>query len=340
MTASIIGIGTVSAAGSGIDSLDGVLRGTAEPKVEMVEVALADGPVRLPVFRAKTEGLDRFVNKRALRRLDPFVRMALLASYLAVEDAGIEFPDPERVGIAFGTGYGPLRTTFAFQDTLIDDGDKCASPTQFANSVHNALASQLSISMGLQGPCTTQTCFEWTTVSVLTTARQWLDSGLCDYVIAGVGDELASVLEYTVAMEMGTGNPAECWKPDDLTACDYRPGEAFTALVLTREDRKAPRLMEVKVRDGQADLHSLLEGATIFPALRGNHAENVHYARLLADRESWKSHAAFFGAMPTSDALEVAAAAKALRDGMIEADRIACLQCAPTGPASLILLSR
>ena len=192
MTA-ILGSGVVSAAGLGAEALARAVRGEIQPTIETQEFSFAEGATTLRVACADPAALENYVPKRKLRRLDRFSRMALLAAHQAVEDAGVELADRSRVGVVLGTGYGPTATTFAFQDGLIDDGDKCASPTHFANSVHNAMASQVSIQLSLTGPCHTLTCFGDTTHSVLLTAQLWLERGMVDYVLAGVGDEHCAV---------------------------------------------------------------------------------------------------------------------------------------------------
>lgn len=198
MKPSILGVGSASALGCGVGSLRAGLEGTAQPRIDNVEVATRSGVQVLPVYVANAEGLERFVPRRALRRLDEFTRMALLASFLALEDSGVSLEDTSRIGVVLGTAYGPMETTFRYQDTIIDDGDKGASPTLFANSVHNAPASSVSIFMKIEGPCLTLTNFELTTTEVLRTACAWLEQGTVDFVLAGVGDEYCSVLGYAL----------------------------------------------------------------------------------------------------------------------------------------------
>src|SRR3972149_3161853 len=147
----------------------------------------------------------KYTDKRQDSRIDRFIQMALLSSFLAIEDSGLILDDRTRIGIIFGSGYGPLQTTFRFLDSLIDFGDKCASPTLFANSVHNSLASHVSILLKVQGPCLTVTCFEQTTFSVMTTAINWLREGTADYVLAGVGDEYCDVRGYATLLSGGRG---------------------------------------------------------------------------------------------------------------------------------------
>ena len=112
MSLSILGIGTVSALGSGVQSLREGLQDKIKPNIEEKVIPTSDGEKKLPVYQPIAEGLDQFIPKRALRRVDHFAQIALLSTYLAIEDSGIEFENKSRVGVVFGSGYGPTRTTY------------------------------------------------------------------------------------------------------------------------------------------------------------------------------------------------------------------------------------
>lgn len=227
---SILGIGTVSAMGCGVASMKATLEGSATRRLEPIPVPDDSAAFEHAVYAGAIDGLDRFIPRRALRRVDKFTRMALLASFLATEDSGLQLEDKSRIGIVFGTAYGPLATTFDYQNTIIEDGDNGASPTLFANSVHNALASALSIFMKVTGPAITITAFERTTAEVLRTAGRWIEEGRVDYVLAGVGDEYCPVLGYALSrLSDGGSGPLQ---PLKLDHCSYQPGEGCVTLLL------------------------------------------------------------------------------------------------------------
>lgn len=196
MSLSILGIGLVSAIGSNLNDIRLVLEGSREPITKEIKVKTSEGEISGTFMSADTSGLEKYIQKSSLRRTDSFTKMALLSSYLSLEDAQIHFEDKTKVGIVFGSGYGPFQTTFGFLDSVIDFGDKCASPTLFASSVHNYLASQVSIQMKIEGACFTITNFEKTTLNVFQTAQNLLDSGFLDYVLVGIGDEYCPVWGY------------------------------------------------------------------------------------------------------------------------------------------------
>lgn len=360
MALTILGIGMVSALGCGIEAFQAGLEGRAWPAIEMHTIETAAGPAPLPVYTARPEGLDRFVTKRAQRRLDSFTRMALLASYLAVEDARFQPPNLARVGIVFGSGYGPLQTTFQFQDGILDFGDKCASPTAFASSVHNAPAAQVSIAMGIEGPCQTLTCFEHTAPGVLLTALAWLGEGIVDYVLAGVGEEYCPLGGYgakSLGSEAGAGV-----EPLNFGHCTWSPGEGFVAFLLGRAaEARSPygRIEEIAfIRDGADDPQAIL--ARLEPchalclAASGSLKPGAGYQALCASGKPCAAHASLYGSMPVGLGFELAAAALALKQGVLyasasmpraaaplpEAARLACVECTSPGEYTVLSLSR
>jgi len=326
MSASILGIGPVCALGCGVRALREGLEGTRRPTIERRDVDIGQGrPFPLGVFTSCADELEHFLPKRALRRMDPFVRMALLSAYLAVEDARIAFSDPERVGVVLGSAYGPLQTTFAFQDSLIDFGDKCASPTHFANSVHNALASQVSISMNLQGPGQTVTTLGLSAAGAFLTAMLWLERDDADFVLVGAGDELCPVRGYAEARMLaeagGKMDSGDAIRPFAFDECTYAPGEGFATFLLGKEGapnryaRVSRVLMGKEALENEGDLVDALDA--VFLAANGNCAEGAAYRRLAQKARRAAAYAPFYGSMPTGDAFDIAIAALALKEGRL-----------------------
>ncbi len=259
------GIGPVCALGSGIEAFRGGLEGAISPRIDTEPAppewgvraadSSADGEQTPPAiyYSPVVAGLEKYVSPRTTRRLDSFSKQAVLAAFLAVEDAGIEFTDLSRVGVVIGTGNGPLVTTFSFLDGIIAEGDAAASPTLFANSVHNAPASQISIRLKTIGPCSTVTAFRDTVREVLDLAASWIEGGLVDYCVAGFGDEYCPVSGYALRKmrERRDGGDDEsplAIRPFDFTRDTYIPGGGFTAFLLGGE---RGRYGTLSVRSGE-----------------------------------------------------------------------------------------
>lgn len=325
MALSILGIGSVSALGSGVNTLREALSAQIDPQVTTEIIETAGRKVSLPVYRARAEGLDRFVPKRALRRVDPFARMALLSSHLAVEDSGLEINDRSRLGIVFASAHGAAQTTFNFLDGIIDDGDAGASPTHFANSVHNALASQVSIFMSATGPCTTITGLGHSVGQALFTAQHWLESGDVDYVLAGFGDEYCPVLGYAVA----------CFEEESGAACTYRPGEGHISFLLGRP--------EASTAYGQLKVDLLKEAAKLkntanicFVADNGSRPDHKAFASVVAATQVTNHHH-LTGSLPLAAPFEMAFA---MLTAQASGHTVSCLEHAGNGLFNHYRLSR
>ncbi|MFN2342059.1 MAG: beta-ketoacyl synthase N-terminal-like domain-containing protein, partial [Desulfonatronovibrio sp.] len=193
---SIKGVGVLGGFGRGLEQMEKALTEPCKPAVEMTTHQLAKEVFHVPVMRADTSSLENYVSKRALRRIDHYARMAVFGACLALEDAGRLEKMSKRTGLIIVSGYGASATTFSFLDSVIKDGDACASPTHFSNSVHNSAAAHISILLKITGPSLTISQFQTSVASGLLTARQWLDQGRVDEVLFGAVDEYCPVRGY------------------------------------------------------------------------------------------------------------------------------------------------
>ncbi len=85
-----------------------------------------------------------FINPKLLRRMSKVVRMGIVSSTLAMQDAGIEKPD----AILTGTGMGCQVDTEKFLNSMIDNNEELLTPTSFIQSTHNTVGG--SIALGQQ----------------------------------------------------------------------------------------------------------------------------------------------------------------------------------------------
>ncbi len=366
----ILGIGVACAAGNSLDAVRETRSGHRPPRIETESVETARGAVAMPIYRADVEDLGPDLPKRQLRRMSHFARLALFTAFAARRDAGWDaWPDPARVGIVLGTGHGPIRVSCEFQDSFVDGGDKCASPTGFANSVHNAPASQISIAMGLQGPCQTVTTLEQTTAGVLMTAQDWLRHGEVDCVLACVGDEYCPMTGYAYALAAGEACAlAPPIQPLDLTSCTSLPGEGVVAFLLGRPGHKAKYGALCAVQLGAGERETARQRDTmrclraVLLAADGRRPIGPAYGAAVPAGTPVAAHAGVYGSLVVGGGFEMLFGCLALADrrlvpvpdpgGVSDAgwavvraplelgpgDKIGCLQCGENGYQSLIVL--
>lgn len=188
MRMAIEGVGVVGSFGNGLEAL-----------TESARVVLCGGALAPAAGQADTEPLKEYMPARALRRVDHFTRLTLLAAFSALSDAGLTPADLTETGIVLATGYGPARLTFDFLDSIIDHGPEMASPLAFSHSVHNIPAATVALTMQVTGPCTTVSQFETSVGAALLTARAWLAEGRVARVLVGAADEQTHFLQLASA---------------------------------------------------------------------------------------------------------------------------------------------
>lgn len=243
MPITVQGVGVVGGFGNSLSDLTQALE-TGQTQPSVLSVPTGTGTIDLTAFRTNTELLKDFVPPRALRRMDAFSQMGLLAAHLALADAGLNFSSDAtsglgRLGVIIASGYGATATTYSLLDSINNDGDDCTSPTLFASSLHNVCSANISIGIGATGPNLTVSQFDLSVQSALLTARQWLDDGRVDRVLFGAVDELSDLIGYIWYRKRGETTPG--------TMCPLRtqaesaiPGEGAAFLVLSRVQESQP----------------------------------------------------------------------------------------------------
>mgnify|MGYP000844654112 FL=1 len=305
----IQGIGLVGGFGCGPADFE---RALAVGSVPTRPAAFAGGEI--PALLADTAPLERFVDKRALRRIDHFSRLALLGAHLALVDAGLPALERTRLGLIVATGYGATATTFAFLDTVLDGGDALASPTHFSSSVHNAAAAHTAILLGITGPNLTVSQFEMSVPSALLAAQGWLAEGRVDAVLFGGVDEACAVLRSCWGRFFP--EPSDRIRPFEFDRQSAVPGEGAAFFLLTAESGTARYGRITGVRQGNAAVRPpLLDAASLYLLGADGHREcGANYPRHLPPEARCAAYAPVYGSLPAGPAFDLAVAALACRD--------------------------
>lgn len=316
MRISVQGIGVVGGFGAGVTEMRQALLAGKSTR-SGVCLANRGEPLDLPAFRADTSRLTDFVPSKALRRIDNFSKLGLLGACLALKDAGVAVEGGhERLGVIIATGYGATGITFAFLDSFINDGDICASPTYFANSVHNSAAANISILLGATGPSSTVSQFHHSVPSALQTAWLWLAEGRVDRVLFGAVEELSELIGYAWYRQRGITNEPEMTPL--LTGEESAvPGEgaAFLLLSSQKESREAYCSID-RVTTGRSLMPGFLDSQRDLLVLGadGRREHGMDYAAL-AEKTDIACFTPLYGSMPAGPAMDLAIAALMLKEG-------------------------
>ncbi len=202
--------------------------------------------------------LDHFDRKEG-RKYDPFAQYALVAADEAIKDAGLdEFkPDPDRVGVIWGSGIGGLDT---FLKEIIDfakgDGTPRFSPFFIPKMIADIAAGHISIRYGFRGPNFTTTSACASAANALVDSLNYIRLGKADIFISG-GSEAA-------VNEAGLGGF------NALTALSVRNDDYLTASRPFDKDRDGFVLGEGAGALVFEELeHALARGAKIYAEVVG-----------------------------------------------------------------------
>jgi 3-oxoacyl-[acyl-carrier-protein] synthase II len=178
----ITGLGTLTSAGCSTDEAWEAV--ASERLATSMEHGMRVGRVDLDP--------SPWLSPRDRRRMDRPGIFAVVASRIALEDAGLALTDENRsrVGVIFGTGIGPMESMESFCRPLFEEGPQAANPAIFPNTVYNAAGGQVAMQVGAIGPTSTVTAGHGAGASALTYAFDLTACGYADAVLALAVDTL------------------------------------------------------------------------------------------------------------------------------------------------------
>ncbi len=180
-----------------------------------------------------------YIDKKSVRRMDPYTRYALAASTMAMEDSNLDLEkvDKERFAVIYGSGIGGMDTFETQHTAFMEGGAKKISPFFVPMMISDIAAGQISIKYGLKGPnyATTSACA--TSSHAIADAFILIQRGSADYAVCG-GSEAAitpmSIGGFNAARAISTWNdrPKEASRPFDKDRNGFVMGEGAGSLIL------------------------------------------------------------------------------------------------------------
>mgnify|MGYP002622065001 CR=1 FL=1 len=126
-----------------------------------------------------------YVKPLEARRMGKLMKASLLSSLKALKQAGVDCPD----AIITGTSLGCLENSEALLTQIEAEGEVMLSPTNFMQSTHNTIGSNIAIRVGCHGYNITYTQSSDSLKWAMRDARRLLGSGRCKTVLVGCHDE-------------------------------------------------------------------------------------------------------------------------------------------------------
>ena len=131
--------------------------------------------------------IEKYMDSKEARKVDPFTAYGVAAASMAVEDAGLDkFSfDQERAGVLVSSGIGGMKYLQTQHKRALEGGPKRVSPQLIPQMITNILAGYISMKYKFKGPnfCITSACASGT--HSIGEAARMIAYGDADIMIAG-----------------------------------------------------------------------------------------------------------------------------------------------------------
>ena len=180
-----------------------------------------------------------FMPEKLVKRLDPFVRLGIAASRMALEDASLKIPEDKasRAGVITGCGLGGLGTIEYFRDVLVNKGPKRVSPFFIPMAIPNMASGQISIMCGAKGPNTVVCTACAAGTHAIGDAFKTIQRGAADVMICGGTESVITPLAFAgfsnmKALSTRNERPEQASRPFDKDRDGFIIGEGAGILVI------------------------------------------------------------------------------------------------------------
>lgn len=192
------------------------------------------------------------LDRKEVRRNDPFTHYAVYAATQALGNAGIEMEkvDAERVGVIWGSGIGGISTHEITHSLLIEKGPSRVSPFYVPMMICDMAAGMISMKLGAKGPNYAAVSACASAAHAIGEAARKVQYDEADIMIAG-GSEASvtaiSVAGFSASKALSTRNdePERASRPFDAERDGFVMGEGAGGVILEELEHARRRGAEI-----------------------------------------------------------------------------------------------
>ena len=234
----ITGLGMVTPLGTGIEKN---WKGLTEGKSAIRKITHFD-PDGIPCQIAAEVpdfDIDRFIETKEQKKMDPFIHFGLAAATLAMEDSGLKVTEDNaaRIGVTIGAGIGGLSSIEKYTKIINERGPKRVSPFFIPMTIINLTAGQVSIRFGMKGPNSAISTACATGTHSIGEAFKMIQNNIVDAMVCGGSEAVITPLGiagFTSMKALSTRNdePEKASRPFDKDRDGFVMGEGAGVLVV------------------------------------------------------------------------------------------------------------
>jgi len=201
-------------------------------------------------FAAEVKGFDplAFLDKKDVKKMDPFIHYAIAASQCAVDDAGLSVSpaNADRVGVFIASGIGGFSSIEREHRAFLEGGPRKISPFFIPGAIINLASGQVSIRFGAKGPNSATATACAASAHAVGDAFEIIRRGAADVMIAGgaeAGVCAMGVGGFAALRALSTRNddPARASRPFDKDRDGFVLGEGSGVVILEALDSALAR---------------------------------------------------------------------------------------------------
>ena len=191
---------------------------------------------------------EDYLDKKEIRRTDPFIQYGLIASKECLDDSKIDLEniDLNRFGVSIGSGIGGLGTIEDNKSLLSEKGPKKISPFFVPGAISNMVSGYASLKFGLRGPNISIASACSSASHSIGYSFRSIVHGDADLMLTG-GSEMATtplgIAGFNAAKALSTRNetPKEASRPWDQDRDGFVLGEGAGCLLLEEYEHAIAR---------------------------------------------------------------------------------------------------
>lgn len=246
----VTGMGIVSCFGTEVHPFYTKLLEGQSGIVPIEDFPCADYPTR---FAGCIRNFDpgEYLDKKQARRVDPFIRYAVVAGKKALEMGGLTGDaftslDLERCGVIIGSGMGGMTVLYEGVETILTKGFKRLSPFFVPHIITNMAGALLATDLGFMGPNYSISTACATANHSIYAAAEHIRKGDADLMLCGGTEAAINIIGLSgfVAMKaLSTRNeePEKASRPFDRDRDGFVMGEGSGVLLLESLDHALAR---------------------------------------------------------------------------------------------------
>jgi 3-oxoacyl-[acyl-carrier-protein] synthase II len=234
----ITGIGVVSPVGSGVETFwKNIVAGVSGVDRSPI---LVDSGCHWKIA-GEVRGFEpkEWLGRKDANRMDRFAQLALVASYLGLQDSGLDLDkeDPHRTGVVMGTTYAGLMYGAQEYDVYKDKGLDAVSSYLGIAIFTGAGGGQVSLHLGLKAPSITISTGCDCSTAAVAEASDMIQRGDVDVMFSGGADApihpfVVTALGATGGLSNRNDEPQKASRPFDRKRDGFVMGEGGCVLIV------------------------------------------------------------------------------------------------------------